>query len=73
MRQIVCSNCMSRVDIGAQQCPYCGHSFVNTNPTGALPVNTLLAGRYTLAKCLRVDGEGVEYDAMTLRRNHALW
>lgn len=64
MRQIVCSNCMSRVDIGAQQCPYCGHSFVNTNPTGALPVNTLLAGRYTLAKCLRVDGEGVEYDAI---------
>lgn len=64
MRQIVCSNCMSRVDIGAQQCPYCGHSFANTNPTGALPVNTLLAGRYTLAKCLRVDGEGVEYDAI---------
>lgn len=64
MRQIVCSNCMSRVDIGAQQCPYCGHSFVNTNPAGALPVNTLLAGRYTLAKCLRVDGEGVEYEAI---------
>ncbi len=64
MRQIVCSNCMSRVDIGARECPYCGQSFANTNPAGALPVNTLLAGRYTLAKCLRVDGEGVEYDAI---------
>ena len=45
MRQIVCSNCMSRVEIGARQCPYCGQSFANTNPAGALPVNTLLAGR----------------------------
>lgn len=64
MRQIVCSNCMSRVEIGARQCPYCGQSFANTNPAGALPVNTLLAGRYTMGKVIGVDGEGIEYAAI---------
>ena len=61
MKQIVCSNCLSRVDASAASCPYCGQSFANTNPAGALPVNTLLAGRYTLGKCAGVDGEGVIY------------
>ncbi len=64
MKQIVCSNCLSRVDASARECPYCGQSFANTNPTGALPVNTLLAGRYTLGKCIAVDGEGVLYGAV---------
>ncbi len=64
MSQIVCGNCLSRVDAGAGRCPYCGQSFANTNPAGALPVNTLLAGRYTLYRCVAVDGEGVSYDAI---------
>ena len=45
--QIVCSNCLSNADSGLPACPYCGQSFENTNPAGTLPVNTLLAGRYT--------------------------
>ena len=62
--QIMCSNCMSRVAQGAALCPYCGHVFTNTNPAGTLPVNTLLAGRYTLGACLSIDGEGVTYAAI---------
>jgi hypothetical protein len=46
--QIVCSNCLSNADSGLPACPYCGQSFENTNPAGTLPVNTLLAGRYTI-------------------------
>ncbi|MEG1069631.1 MAG: PASTA domain-containing protein [Ruthenibacterium sp.] len=64
LHQIVCSKCMSRVAQGAASCPYCGHVFVNTNPAGTLPVNTLLAGRYTLGACLSIDGEGVTYAAI---------
>lgn len=45
-------------------CPYCGQSFENTNPAGTLPVNTLLAGRYTIGRVLALDGEGVLYAAI---------
>ena len=50
---------MSNVDLGAQSCPYCGKRFVNTNPAGALPAHSLLAGRYTIGRCLGLDGEGI--------------
>ena len=58
--QIVCSNCLSNADSGLPACPYCGQSFENTNPAGTLPVNTLLAGRYTIGRVLALDGEGVD-------------
>ncbi|MEG1275828.1 MAG: PASTA domain-containing protein [Ruthenibacterium sp.] len=69
--QIVCHGCLSRVAASLTKCPYCGHSFVNNNPAGTLPVGTVLAERYTLDKCLALDGEGVSYaavDAQTARR-----
>ncbi len=59
--QIVCGSCLSRVPQSAAQCPYCGHSFDNTNPAGTLPINTLLDGRYTVGEVLGLDGEGVTY------------
>ena len=62
--QIVCSNCLSNADSGLPACPYCGQSFENTNPAGTLPVNTLLAGRYTIGRVLALDGEGVLYAAI---------
>ena len=55
---------MSNVDLGAQSCPYCGKRFVNTNPAGALPAHSLLAGRYTIGRCLGLDGEGITYSAI---------
>ena len=54
-QQIICDHCMSNVELGAQSCPYCGKRFVNTNPAGALPAHSLLAGRYTIGKCLGLD------------------
>ncbi len=63
-RQIICSNCLSNVDSAAPACPYCGQSFENTNPAGTLPVNTLLADRYTIGRVLSLDGEGVLYAAV---------
>ncbi|MEG2930669.1 MAG: PASTA domain-containing protein [Ruthenibacterium sp.] len=69
--QIVCHGCLSRVAANLTKCPYCGHSFVNHNPAGTLPVGTVLVERYTLDKCLALDGEGVSYaavDAQTARR-----
>ena len=59
--QIVCSNCLSNADSGLPACPYCGQSFENTNPAGTLPVNTLLAGRYTIGRVLALDGEDSPY------------
>ena len=61
----ICNRCMSRVPRGAAACPYCGHSFANTNPAGTLPVNTMLdGGRYTIGECIALDGEGVAYAAV---------
>ncbi|MFQ8831775.1 MAG: serine/threonine protein kinase [Ruthenibacterium lactatiformans] len=54
----------SNADSGLPACPYCGQSFENTNPAGTLPVNTLLAGRYTIGRVLALDGEGVLYAAI---------
>lgn len=62
--QIVCSNCLSNADASLAACPYCGQSFANTNPAGTLPVNTLLAERYTIGKVLALDGEGILYAAV---------
>jgi len=59
--QIVCSNCLSNADSGLPACPFCGQSFENTNPAGTLPVNTLLAGRYTIGRVLALDGEDSPY------------
>lgn len=63
-KQIICGNCLSNVDSSLPACPYCGQSFENTNPTGTLPVNTVLAGRYTVGRVLSVDGEGILYAAV---------
>lgn len=70
-KQIVCGNCLSNVDAALPACPYCGQSFENTNPAGTLPVNTLLAERYTIGRVISLDGEGVLYaavDGQTARR-----
>lgn len=69
-RHIVCHGCLSQVRAGTVKCPYCGHSFANANPPGTLPVGTLLAGRYTLDKCISLDGEGVSYAAADAQTSH---
>lgn len=68
--QIICDNCMSCVDEGLAECPFCGAKFENRNPRGTLPAYSLLAGRYTIGACIAVDGEGVTYQAIDSTNAH---
>lgn len=61
---MVCSECMSDIPAGSAVCPVCHHSFANTNPPAALPVGTVLAGKYTLGAFMLHDGEGITYNAV---------
>lgn len=60
-RTILCPYCRAELEEGAESCPHCRRSFAGRNPTGALPVGTLLAGRYTVGEMLSIDGEGILY------------
>lgn len=61
---ILCPHCLSRVEVGKEQCPFCDKSLRNTNPPGTLPYASLLAGRYTVGRHVSTDGEGVVYAAL---------
>ena len=58
---ILCPYCMAELPAGASGCPHCGRTFAGRSQAGALPVGTLLAGRYTVGEMLRIDGEGILY------------
>ena len=59
-----CPFCAGEIESGAQECPVCQHSLINSNPAGMLPVGTVLAERYTLGEFAGADGEGVFYRAV---------
>ena len=59
--KILCPHCRAELEEGAAGCPHCKRSFEGRNPAGALPVGTLLAGRYTVGEMLSLDGEGILY------------
>ncbi len=61
---ILCPYCGSRVDLGAQSCPYCDKNLQNINPPGTLPFASLLARRYTIGRHKATDGEGITYEAL---------
>ncbi|HJB59998.1 MAG TPA: PASTA domain-containing protein [Candidatus Faecalibacterium faecipullorum] len=52
---------MAELPAGASGCSHCGRAFAGRSQAGALPVGTLLAGRYTVGEMLRIDGEGILY------------
>lgn len=58
---VVCPFCAGSIGAGAAECPACHRSLENKNPRGALPVGTVLAGRYTLGEFVYADGEGILY------------
>lgn len=60
-QKILCPYCRAELTEGAASCPHCRRSFAGRNPAGALPVGTLLAGRYTVGEMLSIDGEGILY------------
>ena len=59
--KILCPYCRAELEEGAAGCPHCKRSFEGRNPAGALPVGTLLAGRYSVGEMLSLDGEGILY------------
>ncbi len=61
---ILCPHCLSRMEAGKQQCPFCEKALTNTNPPGALAYASLLAGRYTVGRHIATDGEGIFYEAI---------
>ena len=62
--QSICPFCLSGIEPGQQECPFCGASLQNRNPGGCLPLGAQLDGRYTIGSYLAVDGEGVLYKAV---------
>ena len=44
----ICPYCMQELDTPEPVCPHCGRSLTGRNPSGSLPVGTVLAGRYTV-------------------------
>ena len=57
----ICPYCMQELDTPEPVCPHCGRSLTGRNPSGSLPVGTVLAGRYTVGEMLSIDGEGILY------------
>lgn len=53
----ICPYCMQELDAPEPVCPHCGRSLTGRNPSGSLPVGTVLAGRYTVGEIQSIDGE----------------
>ena len=64
IEQIICPFCLSGIEVGQQECPFCNTSLQNRNPSGCLPLGIQLDGRYTIGSYLFMDGEGVMYKAV---------
>lgn len=60
----ICPFCLSGIQEEVQECPFCGASLQNRNPSGTLALGTQLHQRYTVGSYLLVDGEGVVYKAV---------
>ena len=57
----ICPYCMGELESRGSVCPHCGGVLAGRNPSGSLPVGTLLAGRYTVGEMQSIDGEGILY------------
>ncbi len=60
----ICPFCLSGIQEEVQECPFCGASLQNRNPSGTLALGTQLHDHYTIGSYLFVDGEGVVYKAV---------
>ena len=65
----VCPACMrelSEAEAAEKSCPYCGFMISEEDRTNALPVNTILNGKYILGKLLSHTEEEITYLAYDL-------
>ena len=57
----VCYGCFQEKPEGSPVCPYCGFSAEEEQPYLALPMGTVLRGRYLMGRVLGVGGFGITY------------
>lgn len=63
-QQRICPFCLSDIELGVQECPFCGTNLQNKNPSGCLALGVQLKEKYTIGAYLMVDGEGILYKAV---------
>lgn len=64
--QHLCPGCMHRWDDPTTDCPRCGYPKDRLTPRDALPVFSILAGKYLIGSPLGKGGFGITYIAMRL-------
>ena len=64
--QHLCPGCMHRWDDPTTDCPRCGYPKDRLTPRDALPVISILAGKYLIGSPLGKGGFGITYIAMRL-------
>ncbi|MEI3246552.1 MAG: serine/threonine-protein kinase [Lachnospiraceae bacterium] len=64
--QHLCPGCMHRWDDPTTDCPRCGYPKDRLTPKDALPVFSILAGKYLIGSPLGKGGFGITYIAMRL-------
>ena len=57
----LCMNCMEKLDINQDICPFCGNPNDGSQSSPFIPKGTVLAERYLFGKGLEIDGEGLSY------------
>lgn len=62
----ICYGCFREKPDGTPVCPYCGFNAEDEQPFLALPMGTLLNGRYITGKVLGVGGFGITYSGYDL-------
>lgn len=57
----LCMGCMNPLPEGRTECGICGYPVSGENPSGYLPVNTVLSDRYVVGRVLRAGGDAAQY------------
>ena len=59
----ICMNCFATLDPRTRVCPRCGKRGDEPSPAGALPLRSILSGRYVIGAPLGRGGFGITYKA----------
>lgn len=69
---MLCGNCFQQVDADdAVHCPFCGH--VLLNPSGTLPVGSILHGKYIVGSVVGQGSVGITYKGIVYQSREAVF